>query len=159
MVELILDYTGEHLSAEMEEIIKKAASQTLIDENINFDAEISVTITNDEDIREINKQYRNIDKETDVLSFPLFEFENPAVFNEADLKLEQGAVVLGDIIISMDKIYSQAEEYGHSPNRELAYLTVHSMLHLLGYDHMKDEDKKIMREKEERTLANIDQIR
>ena len=121
--------------------------------NPDFPLEISVTITNNEEIREINKEQRNLDKPTDVLSFPMLFWEKPEVLQEplsdADYDMETGLVYLGDIVISIEKIKEQAEEYGHSFERELFYLTIHGILHLFGYDHMIDSDKKIMRRKEE----------
>lgn len=159
MVELLIEYEVEPLSGGMEQIIRQAAEQTLAAHDFTRDAEVSVTVTGDREIRIINHQFREIDKATDVLSFPMYEFEAPGRFDEGQLALEQGAVLLGDIVLSMDRIYAQAQEYGHSPQRELAYLTVHSMLHLLGYDHMQAEDKQVMREQEERILKKLGQAR
>jgi len=113
---------------------------------------INVVLTNPENIRKANKEYRNIDKETDVLSFPMFEK------NEIKNMLKNGngvQEVLGDIIISIAKVEEQAKEYGHSFERELAYMIVHGFYHLMGYDHINEEDKKEMREKEERLLNNL----
>ena len=111
---------------------------------------ITVTFTNPENIREINKEYRNIDKATDVLSFPMFEKE------ELDKKIKNNDFlhedVLGDIIISIQRVEEQAKEYGHSFERELSYMLVHGFYHLMGYDHIQEKDKKIMREKEEKIL-------
>ena len=118
---------------------------------------ITVTFTTPEEIKKINIKYRNIDKATDVLSFPMFEKE------ELDRKIENKDFLfedmLGDIIISIEKVKEQAEEYGHSFERELAYLTTHSCLHILGYDHMNDEDKKEMRTEEEFILGNLGYVR
>ncbi len=155
MVDIILNNAGAESVPQAEEIIRNAVSMALEAENIIFDAEVSVTITDNEGIRGLNRQYRDIDKETDVLSFPMYEFETPAVFDEDELALEPGAVMLGDIIISMDKVRAQAAEYGHSEIRELSYLTVHSTLHLLGYDHMTEEDKALMREHEEDIMNKL----
>jgi len=114
---------------------------------------ITITLTNPENIRKINKEYRNIDKETDVLSFPMFEK------NEIDKKIEEKDFlhedVLGDIIISIERVKQQAEEYGHSFERELSYMVVHGFYHLMGYDHIEEEDKKIMRPKEEKILNEL----
>ena len=111
---------------------------------------ISITLTTPQEIRKINKEYRNIDKETDVLSFPMFEK------NELDEMVQKQKNVIpetiGDIIISIERVQEQANEYGHSFERELAYMVVHGFYHLMGYDHMQEEDKKIMREKEEKVL-------
>ncbi len=155
MVDIVLDNAGVQVTPQTEEIIKNAAEMALAEENIEFDAEISVTITDNDGIHKLNKQYRDVDSETDVLSFPMYDFDKPGVFDEDELALEPGAVVLGDIIISMDKVCRQAEEYGHSQTRELSYLTVHSTLHLLGYDHMTEEDKTVMRRREEEIMEKL----
>ncbi len=118
----------------------------------NYNFEVTVTLTDEETIREINNEHRGIDSVTDVLSFPLWnrrEGEEPFVNPETD------KVMLGDIIICVQRLKEQAEEYGHSPRREAAYLCMHGILHLLGYDHMTDDDKKEMREKEEELLKQI----
>jgi len=128
---------------------------------------ICVTFTTPKNIRQANKQYRNIDKETDVLSFPTFEKEELDKIIEKHLleswkmKLGEsiGQDILGDIIISIEKVEEQAKEYGHSFERELAYMLVHGFYHLRGYDHMEEEEKKIMREKEENVLAQLEIMR
>ena len=122
---------------------------------------VAITLTTPEEIREINKEFRKIDKETDVLSFPIFEKK------DIDMLRKNGEIVdedmpqdvLGDIIISMKKVEEQAKEYGHSVERELAYMVVHGFYHLMGYDHMVEEDKKVMREKEEKVLESLDIVR
>ena len=104
-------------------------------------------------IQEINKEYRDIDKPTDVLSFPMFEKEElDAKIEKKDFEYED---ILGDIIISIEKVQEQAEEYGHSFERELSYMIVHGFYHLMGYDHIEEEDKKIMRPKEEKILKSL----
>lgn len=114
---------------------------------------ITVTFATPEEIKKINIKYRNIDKATDVLSFPMFEKE------ELDRKIENKDFLfedmLGDIIISIEKVKEQAEEYGHSFERELSYMLVHGFYHLMGYDHIKEEDKKVMRPKEEKILNDL----
>lgn len=139
---------------EYEEIIKKVVEQCFKEEKLeNSKLYISITLTNPENIQKINKEYRNIDKETDVLSFPMFEK------NEIEEKIKENDFahedVLGDIVISIDKVERQAIEYGHSFERELAYMLVHGFYHLMGYDHIKEEDKIIMRPKEEKVLADL----
>ena len=118
---------------------------------------ITITFTTPEDIRKINKKYRKIDKATDVLSFPMFEKD------ELDEKIKNKDFlhedVLGDIIISIEKVKEQAEEYGHSFERELSYMLVHGFYHLMGYDHIEEEDKKIMRPKEEKILNDLKIVR
>ena len=124
-------------------------------ENLNL--YISVTLTTPEEIRIINKEFRNIDKETDVLSFPMFEK------NEIDSMVESGIndipEAIGDIIISIERVKEQAKEYGHSFERELAYMVVHGFYHLMGYDHIVEEDKVVMRAKEENVLNMLNIIR
>ena len=111
---------------------------------------ITITFTTPEEIRKINKKYRKIDRATDVLSFPMFEKQElEEKIKNKDFLYED---VLGDIIISIDKVKEQAEEYGHSFERELSYMLVHGFYHLMGYDHIEEEDKKIMRPKEEKIL-------
>lgn len=118
---------------------------------------ISITLTTPENIRNINKEYRNIDKETDVLSFPMFEQEEiKEIINSKQHLVED---VLGDIVISVKKVQEQAIEYGHSFERELSYMLVHGFYHLMGYDHIKEEDKKKMRPKEEKILQDLNIIR
>lgn len=128
-------------------LIRKACNATLGYEGFEEPAQVDVTIVNDEIIKEMNRDYRNIDSSTDVLSFPLGEN------GEYDTNPENGALMLGDIVISYEHALAQAELYGHSFERELAFLTVHSMLHLLGYDHVNGGlEQTIMREKEEAVL-------
>ena len=132
-----------------EELIKRVIAETLHYENITDNAEISFSVVDNREIHEINKKHRNIDSATDVLSFPLIDF------NIESLPSDGSVVYLGDIIISIERAYEQAEEYGHSIERELGFLTAHSMLHLLGYDHMAPDEEKIMLKKQEEILNNI----
>ena len=118
-------------------------------EHFQDPAEISVTFTDNEGIRELNKQYRDIDAPTDVLSFPMGEN------GEYDTNLETGAKILGDVVISVEKAVEQAEAFGHTLQREIGYLTAHSVLHLLGYDHIENMDKVRMREKEEYVMEAL----
>ena len=135
-----------------EEIVKKAVRTSLDYEEFEkegeFECEISVSIVTNEEIQKLNKEFRNIDKATDVLSFPMCTFEEEEVIDCN----ENNEVVLGDIVISIDKAKQQAEEYGHSLEREIAFLTVHSMLHLMGYDHMEAEEEKEMIKKQKEIL-------
>lgn len=114
---------------------------------------INIILTNPEEIRKINKDYRNIDKETDCLSFPMFEKNEieEMINKKENLNLD----ILGDVIVSITRVYEQAQEYNHSFERELAYMIVHGFYHLMGYDHMEEEEKNIMREKEEKILQNL----
>ena len=131
-------------------LVRRCCHAVLVQENFEGSAEISVTFVDDARIQELNKQHRNIDKATDVLSFPLGE---NGVY---DINHETGAKMLGDIVISMERAVAQAEEYGHPLQREVAFLTVHSMLHLLGYDHVNGGLEAVhMREKEEAVLTQL----
>lgn len=131
-------------------LIRRCCTAVLVMEGFTTDAEVSVTLVDNERIRELNSQYRNIDKETDVLSFPL------GVDGVYDVNLDTGDAQLGDIVLSIPKALEQAEDYGHSLEREIGYLTVHSMLHLLGYDHENGGLELVrMREKEEKALTEL----
>jgi len=131
-------------------LIRKSCTATLEFEGFKSPAEIDVSLVTDEAIKEMNAQFRNIDSETDVLSFPLGENGN------FDTNPETGALMLGDVVISVDRAMAQAELYGHGIEREIAFLTVHSVLHLLGYDHVNGGlEKTIMREKEEEILEAL----
>ena len=131
-------------------LIRKACNATLKYENFEDNAEVDVSIVNDEIIKEMNREFRNIDDSTDVLSFPLGEDGN------YDINPETSALMLGDIVISVEKVIEQAEEFGHSFEREIAFLTVHSMLHLLGYDHANGGLEAVrMREHEETVLEQL----
>ena len=115
---------------------------------------INIILTNPQKIRQINKEYRNIDKETDVLSFPMFEKQELDELLKVQDFIEKD--ILGDIIISIPRVIEQAKEYNHSFERELAYMTVHGFYHLMGYDHMEEEEKKVMRNKEENILKQLE---
>ena len=139
-------------------IIRKCVEATLDAENVAVPCEINVLITNDRGIRAINNASRNIDKATDVLSFPMFQLEagNPPTDSDEFLDIETGLCPLGDMCISLERATAQAKEFGHSVKREVGYLTIHSMLHLLGYDHLDEgEQKKQMRAREEAIAATI----
>ena len=152
MYEIVYDGVDEN--KEYEEVIKKVLSQCFNEENLeNSNLWITVTLTTPRKIQEINNEYRGIDKATDVLSFPMFEKD------ELDEKISrrdfENEDILGDIIVSVEKVKEQAIEYGHSFERELSYMIVHGFYHLMGYDHIKEEDKKIMRPKEEKILETL----
>ena len=136
-------------TAELDELIKKCCVTALECEGFEESASIDVTLVSNRKIREYNREYRNIDRATDVLSFPMGEN------GEYDIDPETGACLLGDIVISLEKAASQAEEYGHSYEREVGFLTVHSMLHLLGYDHIEEPDGDVMRAHEKVILDKI----
>ena len=152
---LIDNRTDEPLTAELEDAIRRAAAEALRYEEFDEDCEISVSIVDNEEIREINRQFRSIDRATDVLSFPMLTF---AEGEEAEVN-ENDEIVLGDIIISVDKVREQAEEYGHSMQREFAFLIVHSMLHLFGYDHMEEQEAAVMEGKQREILECLNILR
>ncbi|KOA21233.1 endoribonuclease YbeY [Clostridium homopropionicum DSM 5847] len=149
---------GEELIQNVEKIIE----YTLDKEQVNIKTEISVIFIDNEKIMKINGEQRGINKVTDVLSFPMLHYPKGKVYKEVylDFKfgtedLNEGELILGDVVISLEKAKEQSEEFGHSFLREVSYLTVHSILHLLGYDHMAEEDKAKMRPREEEILENF----
>ena len=136
------------------ETVKKVLEKCFQEEGLeNSNLLITVTFTTPENIRKINKEYRNIDKATDVLSFPMFERDE--IQNMIKKQEFEHEDMLGDLVISVEKVKEQAEEYGHSIERELSYMLVHGFYHLMGYDHIKEEDKKEMRPKEEKILSDL----
>lgn len=149
-----VEYVDIPENKEYEKIIEKVIKKCFEVENLlNSKLYISITLTTPEQIHKINKQYRNVDRPTDVLSFPMFERE------ELEEKIKNNCFIhvdiLGDLIISIDQVEAQAKEYGHSFEREFAYMLVHGFYHLMGYDHIKEEDKLKMRPKEENVLEQL----
>ena len=140
------------------EKIAKDVINTAIDfVKFPFESEVSITITNDSGIQVINKEFREIDAPTDVLSFPMIEYPETADFSEIEenddlFNPESGEVILGDIVLNIDRIYKQAEDFGHSVLREYAFLIAHSMLHLFGFDHMTEEEASVMEQKQREIL-------
>ena len=126
-----------------------------------YEAEVNLTLTDNEGIHVINKEFRDIDRETDVLSFPNVDYESPADFSSLEEHVEDyfdpesGELCLGNIVISIDKVYEQAESYGHDVKREYAFLIAHSMLHLCGYDHMEPDEAAVMEAKQEAILTKL----
>lgn len=154
-----IDYEAEkELNLPYREIIEEIIQAALDYERCPYEAEVNVVLTDNEGIRQVNREYRSIDSATDVLSFPMLEYENPSDFEGVEemaadcFNPESGELLLGDIMISVDKVEEQAEKYGHSQKRELAFLVAHSMLHLLGYDHMAEEERLIMEKKQNEIL-------
>ena len=143
------DQTVEKLPRGLRMLIRRCCNAVLVNEQFKGSAEISVTIVDDEKIHELNKKYRNVDRSTDVLSFPL------GAEGQYDINNDTGAQMLGDIVISIEHAKKQAELYGHSFQREIGYLTAHSVLHLLGYDHVEKLEKVRMREKEELVMEQL----
>lgn len=146
-----------------EQIADLVVNQVLDAENCPYEAEVSLTLTDNQEIHRLNREFRQIDRPTDVLSFPLVDFPEPAGYQvleeegwEDCFNPETGELMLGDIVISVERAREQAAEYGHSLKREYAFLIAHSMLHLLGYDHMVLEEAKVMEEKQETVLKALD---
>ena len=149
---------GASLPIEVEEVAKKVIEKALDYEECPYETEINLILTNDDEIRKINKEQRNIDNSTDVLSFPMIDYILPGDFSGIEDHIEEyfnpetGELLLGDIVISADKVIEQSEKYGHSIEREFAFLVAHSMLHLFGYDHMEPKEAKIMEKKQDEIL-------
>lgn len=148
------------LGINYEEIADKVINAALDYEECPYEAEVSLTLVDNNRIHDINKEFRDIDRPTDVLSFPMVEYDDAGEFafleDEDDcFNPETGELMLGDIIISLDKVEEQAIAYGHSFTREYAFLIAHSMLHLMGYDHMPDDDASIMEAKQRAILDNL----
>ena len=145
-----IDYeTERELGIDYETLAVKVADKVLEMEKCPYDAQVNLVLTDNEEIERVNTEFRDIARPTDVLSFPMIPFETPAGYDiveedESYFDLDTDELLLGDIMISVDKVFAQAEEYGHSLKRELAFLSVHSMLHLMGYDHMVPEDEEDM---------------
>lgn len=143
--------TKFEITDELSNLIERAISKTLSMENIDFDCSVSLTYTDNDQIRTLNREYRNKDSATDVLSFPMFDTENEEIY-----ALDGTAAELGDIVISLERAKEQADEFGHSFEREVAFLSVHSVLHLLGYDHeISEEEDRIMREKQRAVMSAL----
>ena len=146
---------------DVEEVVELVAEAVLDEEECPYESQVNVLLTDNEGIHEFNREHRGIDRETDVLSFPNVDFETEGDFDideecEADyFDPDTGELILGDIIISVDKVLEQAENYGHSTKREFAFLVAHSMLHLCGYDHMEEEEAKVMEAKQEAILTAL----
>ena len=150
-----IEYLDVEENKKQEDLIEKVIRKCFETENLeNSKLYISITLTTPSNIQKINKEYRKIDKSTDVLSFPMFEKEEiDEKIQKQDFEYED---ILGDIIISIEQVKIQSEEYGHSFERELAYMLVHGFYHLMGYDHMEEADKVVMRQKEENILNMLE---
>lgn len=151
---------------ELYDKIKEIIDYALKEEGVNVNYEVSVILIDNDEIKNINMETRKVDSATDVLSFPMLEYPDGMVFRDAyfnykfdDTYLDDGRLVIGDIAISLERAKEQSIEYGHSFLREVLYLTVHSVLHLMGYDHMEDADKKKMRAREEEILNKFGIVR
>ena len=148
------------LNLDYESIIHTVVNAALDYENCPYEIELNVILTDNASIQEINHEYREIDAPTDVLSFPFIDYQNPSDFSNLEdcdnnFNPETGELIFGDIIVSVEKVMSQAEEYGHSTKRELAFLIAHSMLHLCGYDHMEEDERIVMEQKQSEILNSL----
>ncbi len=156
---ITIEYEAEkQLDLPYEEIIRDVVNESLDYEKCPYEAEVNVILTDNQAIQEINREHRQIDAPTDVLSFPMVDYEAPSDFDHVEDAVEDyfnpetGELMLGDIVISVEKVKEQAEKYGHSQKRELAFLVAHSMLHLCGYDHMEDEERLVMEARQKEIL-------
>ncbi|MBO5033879.1 MAG: rRNA maturation RNase YbeY [Lachnospiraceae bacterium] len=153
--------TGRELPFDAEEIAGRVIEEALEYEKCPYEVIVDVLLTDNKGIHAMNHEFRGIDRPTDVLSFPNVDYEKPADFSGIEDRTEDyfdpesGELCLGDIVISIDKILEQADEYGHSPKREYAFLIAHSMLHLLGYDHMEPEEAAVMERRQEEILDRL----
>ncbi len=154
--------TNLTLGFEPESVINKVVEAALDIHEFPFEACVNVILTDNDAIKVINTEYRGISAPTDVLSFPMINYDRPGHFeiiDEMDIEdcfdPDSGELILGDIMISLDKVISQAESYGHSKERELGFLVAHSMLHLFGYDHIKEDERIDMEEKQEFILNSL----
>lgn len=152
-------------SFDWEKLAEEVINFSIEHEEFPYEAEVNLTLTDNKGIHEINKTYREIDRPTDVLSFPMLSYEKAGDFSKLEedyddnFNPDTGEIMLGDIIISVDKVRDQAESYGHSEKREFAFLIVHSMLHLFGYDHMTPEEAAVMESKQNGILNKMNILR
>lgn len=159
---LYIEEEGEsRLPFDPEEVADLVVTAALDYAACPYEAEVNLLLTTDTEIREMNRMYRDIDRPTDVLSFPMQEYEEPGDFSGFDedsedvFNPESGELMLGDIVISKDRVFAQAEQYGHSVKREFAFLIAHSMLHLFGYDHMEEDERLVMEEKQREIMEKV----
>lgn len=160
-----IEYEAEReLEIDYAVLANQVAGQVLEMEECPYDAQVNLVITDNEEIQRVNLEFRNINAPTDVLSFPMIPFQSPADYtiveeDDSYFDLDSDELMLGDIMISVDKVYRQAEEYGHSVKREYSFLVAHSMLHLLGYDHMTPEEAAVMEDKQRAALDALGIVR
>lgn len=152
------------LPLECEDLAGKVIEAAIDYVGCPYEAEVNLLLTMNDEIHEMNRNFREIDRATDVLSFPMVDYEKAGAFDFLDDAIEYfnpetGELMLGDIVISKEKVVSQAEEYGHSIEREYAFLIAHSMLHLFGYDHMEEEERIVMEEKQKEILEQLQILR
>ena len=152
------------LPLECEELAKKVIEAAIDYEDCPYETEVNLLLTMNEEIHQMNMEFREIDRPTDVLSFPMVDYDEPGQFDFLEEAFEyfhpeSGELMLGDIVISKEKVVEQAAEYGHSIEREYAFLIAHSMLHLFGYDHMEDEERAVMESKQKEILERLQILR
>ena len=152
------------LPLECEELAKKVIEAAVDYEECPYETEVNLLLTMNDEIHEMNRQFRGIDRPTDVLSFPMVDYEEPGKFDFLEEAMEYfnpetGELMLGDIVISKEKVIAQADEYGHSTQREYAFLIAHSMLHLFGYDHMEEDERAVMEQKQKEILEQLQILR
>lgn len=163
MTVLVEKETEDELGFDYEELLKRVAQEAVEQEGCPYSCEINLTLTDNEGIRTLNQEYRGLDVPTDVLSFPVVAYEKAGDFSCLEkplnktmhFNLDTGELLLGDIAISVERAKEQAEEYGHSLEREIAFLMAHSLLHLMGYDHMEDCEREWMEQKQEQILRKL----
>lgn len=163
MTILMENEADEKIDFDYEKLLKKVIIKAVELEKCPYECEVNLTFTDNNGIRELNRDFRGLDVPTDVLSFPMVDFSKPADFTIFDddntiamyFNPESGELLLGDIVISTERAKEQAEEYGHSLKREICFLTAHSMLHLMGYDHMDESEKAVMEEKQDNILNSL----
>ncbi len=159
--------TGEEFDIDYQETLRQVVCQAVRQEGCPYEIEVNITFVDDQKIRELNREFRQLDAPTDVLSFPLVDYQRPGDFEhlqERSAKAkyfhpETGELLLGDIVISVQRVRTQAAEYGHSLKREICFLTAHSMLHLFGYDHVPGGQQQIMEERQEQILQTLGILR
>ncbi len=161
MTSYVENETEVVFSFDIQKVADAVMKEVLLQENCPYESQINLLLTDNEGIRGYNAEFRDIDRETDVLSFPNVDYQKPADFSGLEdreslyFDPESMELILGDIIVSVDKVKEQAANYGHSEKREFAFLIAHSMLHLCGYDHMEEEEAKVMETKQEEVLQKL----
>lgn len=151
---------GAELPISCEELAREVAQAVLEDAACPYEAEVNLVLTTDSEIQKINRRFREIDRPTDVLSFPMIEYEVPGAFDFLEHRKEcfhpeTGELILGDIVVSKDRVIAQAKEYGHTIKREYAFLIAHSMLHLIGYDHIDEDERSRMEDRQRKVLEGL----
>lgn len=161
MTSYVENETDVVFAFDIEQLLITLMNEVLESESCPYEAQVNLLLTDNEGIRQYNQEYRQIDRATDVLSFPMIDFETEGDFSVVEKECadcfepESGELMLGDIVISVEKVKEQAAEFGHSEKREFAFLVTHSLLHLCGYDHMEPDEAKVMEQKQEVILSSL----